>query len=99
MDATHLRWLLQEILQEVLKQFIRVVNSVGVLPDYPNHGRFRFRRVQRIQMFAKRCYDAFILIWVPAKNIFDDDHGFLHNVADLGRNQLEQDSYTFVCCT
>jgi hypothetical protein len=48
------------------------------------------RLIQGVEILAQSCDDTFILVGVLPEDVLDDHNCLLHNIIDLGLNQIEQ---------
>ena len=75
----------------VLQEGVGVVDAVGVLADDPDYGGFGFWFVELVDLADDGGDDGFVLVWVFAEDVLDDDRGFLDDVGDAGVDELEED--------
>mmetsp|Transcript_12057 Transcript_12057/g.38535 ORF Transcript_12057/g.38535 Transcript_12057/m.38535 type:complete len:250 (-) Transcript_12057:738-1487(-) len=88
-----------ERLDKGLEQLVRVVNTVCILTDDPDHGSLSLWLVQRVQVLAQGGNDGLIAVGVLAEDVLDHDHSLLHHVVDLGVDQLQQHIDAALRCT
>lgn len=88
---THLDRFLRKGIQEILQQLITILNPIRILPNNPNHRRFRLRLIQIIQILAQDPDNALILVGVAPEDVLDDDDGFLDDVGDFRLHEGDED--------
>lgn len=74
--------------EEFFEEGIAVFDPVRIVSDDPDHGRFSFGLVDRVEVLAERADDGFVFVWVFAEDVADYDCGFLHDVGYFGRDEL-----------
>ena len=88
--------LILESVEEAVQQLVGIVDSLGILPDDPDHGGPRLRLVQRVQILAQRRDDVLVAVGVLAEDVLDDDDGLLDHVVDLRLDQLDKGRHTLL---
>mmetsp|Transcript_10368 Transcript_10368/g.32381 ORF Transcript_10368/g.32381 Transcript_10368/m.32381 type:complete len:728 (+) Transcript_10368:216-2399(+) len=82
--------LVVEVVQEVVKQLVDLVNALGVLAQDPDHGRLRLRLVQLLQAVAKCRENSLVPHRILAEDVLDHDCCLLHDVIHLRLEELQQ---------
>mmetsp|Transcript_41246 Transcript_41246/g.129581 ORF Transcript_41246/g.129581 Transcript_41246/m.129581 type:complete len:361 (+) Transcript_41246:469-1551(+) len=95
----HCRRLFRETLEETVEQLARVVNSLSILADDPDHAGLGLRVVQRVQVLTESANDALVLVGVLAKDVSDHNDRFLYHVVHFGLNQSDEHVDASFCCS
>ena len=65
-------------------------NWEALVSKSTHHSSTGFWLIKRIQIFTKLSNDGFILVWIFAENILDDNNGLLDNVIYFCLDQINQ---------
>jgi len=87
---THLGWLLQEGVHQIIHKFVGIIYPVGELTNDPNHGSLGLGFIEEVQVFAKRGDNPFVLAWVSTENVLGDNDDLLNHIRDFRLDELQE---------
>ena len=75
--------------KEGIKEFIGIVNTLGILSNNPNHGRLCLWFIQRIEIVAQSGNDGLISIGITTEDVLNNDYGLLDDIVHLRLDEFQ----------
>jgi hypothetical protein len=83
--------LIVEIVKEIFKEIISIVNPLCILSNDPDHAGLAFWIIKVVLVLTQSRNNGLIIVGILSE---DDHHCLLHHIVGLGLNEIQQGGNT-----